>query len=195
MQLFPVEILPVTDRAGATVEQIVAEEVISPPRGEYALVDVDGYLGIARILPERTRGYDGNDGSTGAPPFHVELEWVGTPAHVPSRNAHVVAIGPALAASRRSRRMQAGLALAGEVYVGRDEEKAATGPKGAPTYAVDLDGDGTADVVSYVVTSHDTETRDHLLTWSTRAETWLREGGVWRQLERCTWHGRTIVGP
>jgi hypothetical protein len=54
--------------------------------------------------------------------------------------------------------MQAGIALAGEVHVGRDEEKAATGPKGAPTYAVDLDGDGTADVVSYEITSVDTET-------------------------------------
>lgn len=78
----------------------------------------------------------------------VTFRVVGAIHHVPRDPAHVVVIGPMDAPAPKARLMFLGLAVAGHAPSEPVESLGvAAPPGGAPTYAVDLDGDRAADVL------------------------------------------------
>ena len=194
-QLFPVEALDATDAVtGARVPVLLAESVLSTPSsGLYVLLDTEGRIGEARVQLGRTRGWDK---SADSPPLHVELQWVGTPSRDARRSLHVVAVGPLDETLPRARLLRAGIARAGLAASAPDDSDHVHGPHGPAFLAVDLDGDGEADVVAYHERRPRRSAAPHTMSWDVRAETWLRaSSSSWQKVESCTWVDETMVGP
>ncbi len=191
-QLFAVEWLEATDPAGGRRLVLLADRVLSAPAsGNYLILDTEGVAGLARIRPKSVRG---RDHTRPEPPLHVELEWVGAPAVRPPDFRHRVAVGPITGTLPKARLLRAGMARAGRPVSEPDEEANVRGPHGPATYAVDLDGDGRADLVAYYHREAGARERSRI-AYEERAETWSRTSRGWRRVEFVRSQSQGIIGP
>jgi hypothetical protein len=195
-QLFAVEAVDATDAVtGARVPVLLADSMLSvPSSGLYVLLDTEGRIGDAQVLMGRTRGWDR---SAATPPLHVELQWMAPPSRDARRSLHVVAVGPLEDTLPRARLLRAGIARAGLAASAPDDSDHVHGPHGPALLAVDLDGDGEADVVAYQERRARRSAAPHTMSWDVQAATWLRASpsSSWQKVESCAWVDRTMVGP
>lgn len=110
---------------------------------------------------------------------------VGAIDHVP-RDSHVVVVGPLAGAQPKARLLFLGLAVAGHAASEPAEPLGlAPPPGGDPTYAVDLDGDGKADLLIRRREQHGPFVKGSAKVQHYE-EQWRRER-KWSRTRACTW--------
>ena len=172
---------------------MTADQVLTRPSdGLYEILDVRGRIGDARIIPERIRGYGHSDD----PPLHAELSWIEPPARDPKGLVHVVGIGPLASSLPRARLLLTAVARAGLSADVPDEAQRGQIPADLPVrYAVDLDGDDIADLLSTYVGTQEPSDLPHRLRYHVSAKTLRRTASSWRVVEECDWTEEELVGP
>jgi hypothetical protein len=172
---------------------MMTEQLLTRPSdGLYEILDVRGRIGDARIIPERIRGFGHSD----APPLHAELSWIEPPARDPEGSVHAVGVGPLSSSLPRARLLLTGLARAGLSADAPDEAQSGRVPADLPVrYAVDLDGDDLADLLSTYMRNLVPRAGPHRLRYHVSAKTLLRVAGAWREVEACDWTEEELVGP
>lgn len=194
LQLFEVEAGDAEEwPSGRRVFFMMAERVLTlPGDGRYEILDVRGRIGEAEILPDRIRGY----GRTEAAPWHVELSWIEPPARDVRDVPHLVGIGPLSSSLPRARLLLASLARAGLTADAPHEAESGRVPADLPVrYAVDLDGDNIADLLSSYESTREPDDSTPWLRYHVSAKTLLRVEGSWREVEACEWTEEELVGP
>ncbi len=193
----PLLVFEVTTEVGP-VRAMIAEGVpLSPGPGRYFALDRRGLRCEVRVV--RTRELTSSMLVSGRPPHQVELAVVGdAPCWTEGPGGeHVVVVGPLAAPPARARLMALGLARAGSSPGAIPREA-----PGVPLpedraddqigFAVDLDGDRTADVVttadrrSLPASGRGTFRVEH------RQRTWTRAGRTWTSAAGTAW---TIEAP
>jgi hypothetical protein len=169
------------------VEVLLSDDVLSQPvPGRYVLVDVTGRVGDAQLDLDLVRGWN----KSSHPPFHIELDWISAPTRSPEQSGIVVvAVGPLRETLPHARLLRIGSAADHPGQVER------VGPRDEVKWAVDLDGDGKAEVVSYASRQELGMVEPDFLGWRTTAETWQLRRGHWERIELCSWESGTLVGP
>ncbi len=160
----------------------VAELLNGNVRGQFLLVDTAG--------PIATLALDHVGKTRVSCLSQVTFRVVGAIHHVPRDPAHVVVIGPIDAPAAKARLMFLGLAVAGHAPSEPVDSLGVTAPPGgAPTYAVDLDGDRAADVLVRRGEEHGAfdkgvaQVRHFEEQWQ-RARAWSRTGACeWTSLD------------
>lgn len=158
---------------------LVAAWPVAPEPGTYVLLDVRGVVARLTFDPQRTRSF-------GQCPHRLELAVEGTAERVPGPTDHVVVLGP-LAKVGLPRLLFLGLARGGHVATAMAEPLGVEGPPGPPpTYAVDLDGDGTGDLVLTKKESSGAVVRGAFEVQH-EVRVLRRDGKRWREAAKCQW--------
>jgi AcrR family transcriptional regulator len=173
-----------------TPEVLVDDWPTKPPAGTYLLVGTRGPVGVVAI--------DATPNINDDCRYQIDGHLVDAPAWSSTQVEHYVVIGPVdpdvvrAAPAGSPRLMRLGLATAGRSASEPDEPLGVAPPPDGVTYAIDLDGDGQADLATEETTDHGRFVRG-VATVKSSARVWQRVGKRWSSIARCRWKGYDTI--
>jgi hypothetical protein len=156
--------------------QVLAHELpADPPAGTYVLITAAGSIGVLAF--DHTEPLQ----NAGGCPYEAELHLVDPPASLPATVGGFAVVGP----------IDPGAAAAPKLLA--DDALGVPGPRGvSPRRAIDLDGDGKADLV-FEETSKRGPFVNGVADVSATASVWARSGARWSRTSHCAWHGHAEI--